>query len=42
MKNEFDVIAISETWYSDYSIYVNLCIYILIHQIRKTDNKVEG
>ena len=43
MKNEFDVIAISETWCNDDSINVNSIYqipdYSLTHQIRKIGNK---
>ena len=43
MKNEFDVIAISETWCNDDSINVNSLYqipdYSLTHQIRKIGNK---
>ena len=43
MKNEFDVIAISETWCNDDSINVNSLYqipdYRLTHQIRKIGNK---
>ena len=43
MKNEFDVIAISETWCNDDSINVNSLYqipdYSLPHQIKKIGNK---
>lgn len=41
MKNEFDVIAISETSININSLY-QISNYILNHQIRKTGNKGRG
>ena len=46
MKNEFDIIAISEMWCSDNNIDINLLYqipnYTPIHQIRKTSSKGGG
>ena len=46
MKNEFDIIAISETWCNDHNIHINSLYqipnYTPIHQIRKTSNKGGG
>ena len=46
MKNEFDIIAISETWCNDDNININSLYqipnYTPIHQIRKTGNKGGG
>ena len=45
MKNEFDIIAISETWCNDYNININsphqMPNYTPIHQIRKTSSKLK-
>ena len=46
MKNELDVIAISETWYNDWSTNVNSLYqirnHIPIHRILKSGNKSGG
>ena len=46
MKNEFDIIAIPETWCNDDNININSLYQIPndtpIHQIRKTSNKGGG
>ena len=46
MKNEFDIIAISETWCNDDNININSLYqipnYTPIHQIRKTSSKGGG
>ena len=46
MKNEFDIIAVSETWCNDGNININLPYqipnYTAIHQIRKCSNKGGG
>ena len=46
MKNEFDIITISETWCNDDNININSLYqipnYTPIHQIRKTSSKDGG
>ena len=46
IKNEIDVLAISETWFNDDSINVislnHPPNYILIHQIKQTCSDCEG